>query len=40
MNNLSEYASLGYRTLVLAKKKISRKEYNEWNKRCQVINSF
>lgn len=34
--NLVEYAKIGLRTLVLAKRTLSLEEYNEWKKRYDV----
>lgn len=35
---LEKYASTGLRTLMLAKRKLSEEQYNEWNKKYNVNN--
>ena len=39
-DNLEKYAVVGLRTLLLAKRKINEKEFNEWEKKYNVYYFF
>ena len=36
-DHLKEYATMGLRTLVMAKREISLEEYNKWNEKYKVF---